>query len=460
MAAVIASCGGGGGDGATARAGIDGGGFAKGTVTGFGSVIVNGVRFDTGTTVFEIDGRPGTQADLRVGDVVSVVGTINGTAGVAQSITFDDDVEGPVQQVDRAAGTLLVLGQRVIVDGATSFDNTPPCTLDDIQPGTIVEVSGFRGSSGEVRATRIECRAAAGELEVTGPVALLDTAQRRFQVDALIVDYSQAQLQDFPGGAPANGQTVEVKGTSFNGSVLAATRVEFKGSGLPAANVDRVEIEGLVTRFASAADFDVSGQRVTTSASTTIERCAVPLNLALNTKVEVEGALNSGTIAAARVECKLGTSLRVSAAIDSIDTAGSSFVVLGVTVLVNASTRFEDQSDLDVEPFRLSDLRVGDFVEVRGGAGTAGNTILAAVVERDEPESRVELRGVATSVAAPDFMVLGVTVRTGASTDFENEADAPITSAQFFAQAPDRLVNARGTFANGAITADEAELEN
>jgi len=459
VAAVVASCGG-GGDGATARAGIDGGGFAKGTVTGFGSVIVNGVRFDTATAVFEIDGRAGTQADLRVGHVVSVVGSINGTSGVAQRITFDDDVEGPVQQIDRAAGTLVVLGQRVIVDGATSFDDTPLCTLADIQVGTIVEVSGFRASTGEVRATRIECRAAAGEFEVTGTIAALDTVQRRFSVDSLIVDYSQAQLDDFPGGTPANGQLVEVKGTNFNGSVFVATRVEFKGNGLPAANGDRVELEGLVTRFASPTDFDVSGQRVTTTASTQIERCAVPLNLALNTKVEVEGTLNSGIISATKVECDVGTSLRVSATVESINAASNSFVVLGVTVTVDGSTRFEDQSNLDVEPFRLSDLRVGDFVEVRGGAGTAANTILAALVERDEPENRVELRGIAANVATPDLTILGVTVRTHAATDFENEADAPITSTQFFAQAPNRLVNARGTFANGVLTADEVELEN
>jgi hypothetical protein len=461
LAAVAAGCGGGGsGDNTTARAGIDGGGFAKGTVTGFGSVIVNGVRFDTASATFQIDGRAGTQADLRVGDVVSVTGSINGTTGVAQRVTFDDDVEGPVQEIDRAAGTLVVLGQRVIVDGATSFDDTPACTLADIQVGTIVEVSGFRASTGEVRATRIECRAAAGEFEVTGSVSALDTVQRRFRLDSLTVDYSQAQLDNFPGGAPANGHTVEVKGTSFDGTVLVATRVEFKAGGLGAQNGDRVEIEGLVTRFVSPTDFDVSGQRVTTSGSTLVERCATPLNLALNSKVEVEGTLSSGTINATKIECNLGTSLRVLATVESIDAAANSFVVLGVTVTVDASTRFEDKSDLDVSSFRLTDLRVGDFVEVRGGAGAVANTILAALVERDDPENRVELRGAAVNVLAPDFTILGVTVHTTAATEFRDEADAPIAATQFFAQAPDRLVNARGTVAAGTITADEVELEN
>jgi hypothetical protein len=120
----------------------------------------------------------------------------------------------------------------------------------------------------------------------------------------------------------------------------------------------------------------------------------------------------------------------------------------------------EDKSDADVSPFRLSDLRVGDFVEVRGGPGATTNSIAAALLERDDPETGVELRGIAEAVAQPDFSILGVTVQTNAGTDFEDESDAPISAAAFFAQAPGRLVSVSGTTLNGAIVAAEAELEN
>lgn len=36
----------------------------------------------------------------------------------------------------------------------------------------------------------------------------------------------------------------------------------------------------------------------------------------------------------------------------------------------------------------------------------------------------------------------------------------PITAAEFFTRAPDRLVAAKGTLLNGAIVAEEAELED
>jgi uncharacterized protein YggE len=108
----------------------------------------------------------------------------------------------------------------------------------------------------------------------------------------------------------------------------------------------------------------------------------------------------------------------------------------------------------------LSDLRVGDFVEVRGGAGAAANSIAAALLERDDPETRVELRGIAEAVTQPDFSILGVTVQTGAGTEFEDENDATISAATFFSQAPGRLVSVSGSTLNGAIVAEEAELED
>jgi hypothetical protein len=110
---MIAACGGGGGG---QVAGIDGGGtptpvatvVSKGTITGFGSVIVNGVHYDSNGADITIDDNPGLESDLAVGDVVVVKGTLSssGTSGSADSIDFDDAVEGPVSAIDLAGGTI------------------------------------------------------------------------------------------------------------------------------------------------------------------------------------------------------------------------------------------------------------------------------------------------------------------------------------------------------------------
>jgi hypothetical protein len=175
--------------------------------------------------------------------------------------------------------------------------------------------------------------------------------------------------------------------------------------------------------------------------------------------VEVEGTLSNGIVSAQKVECRAGTDLRVTATVDAVNAATSSLTVLGIAVTINAETRLEDQSSADVSPFRLSDLRVGDYVEIRGGPGTSGNSIAAVLLERDDPENRVELRGIAENVVAPDFRILGVDVRTGGGTSFRDEADNAISAATFFAQAPNRLVDVQGTESNG-VDATEAELED
>ncbi len=78
--------------------------ICEGPVATFGSIVVNGVRYDTNSAVFTIDDAPGLQNDLRVGNVVTVQGTIddNGTTGIAEEVTLDDLVKGPVESINIA----------------------------------------------------------------------------------------------------------------------------------------------------------------------------------------------------------------------------------------------------------------------------------------------------------------------------------------------------------------------
>ena len=94
-ALLLTGCGGGGGGGGGGGTGgvpdpgdggdpapppidgIDRGGAAIGPIDGFGSVIVNGVRFDTDNAVIVVDGAAASLSDLEVGQVVVVVGTFD-----------------------------------------------------------------------------------------------------------------------------------------------------------------------------------------------------------------------------------------------------------------------------------------------------------------------------------------------------------------------------------------------
>jgi len=443
---LTVACGG-GGYGGPNTAGIDRTGsprfaLAFGTISGFGSIIVNGVHYETSSSTYEIDDSPGSQDDLSVGDVVLVQATraYNSTVWTATSITFDDNVEGPISSKDDATGTIVVLGQTVIINADTSFDDSfADPSFAGLAVDDIVEVSGFVKADGAIVATRIEPKPASMQFEVTGIVAAHNGGALTFMINDLVVDYGAASVRDFPGGAPSDGDLVEVKGTAFDApsTTLTATDVEFKGGQLQGNAGVRVEIEGLITRFGSPTDFDVSGLTVDATNATRTGDTALPLGL--NVKVEVEGALNSSNVlVATKVDVRRAKLFRIEAAVDSVDAANDTFVTLGITVAVDALTRMEDK-DSNVEPFTLADLNPDDVVRMRGSVSAGGAAqVLATLLERDF-RSDTELQGFVESATSPTITILGVAIQTSGGTVFRDENGGGMTQQAFFARLADEL---------------------
>jgi hypothetical protein len=472
----VAACGGGGSaidnpvvTDPPQTGGITGTGIvrANGPISGFGSVIVNGVTYDTSAATFTKDGSAATQDDFAVGEFVFVSGTIddNNQTGTASSVVFDDTVEGPVTSVDSVARSFVVLGQTVLVSAATSIDDSCPSTLDELVNVAAVEVSGPVKADGTIEATRVECKNIAGELEVTGIVSNLIAGAMTFEINALVVDYSAAAVDNFPtAGVINNGDPVEAKGMTLglNGE-LEATRVEYKGGQLAGNEGDRIEIEGFITRFQSSTDFDVSGIAVTTNGSTTFEGGSAG-DLGLNLKVEVEGLQDAnGTLLADKVEIKQATNVRVVGRIDSV--SGSTLLVLNIPITTDSlTTRFEDKSDADLDPLRVGDLNVDDYIEARGQELPAGSGDIAALlVEREDPRPETELRGFveAGGVNRPTLTVLGVTIETNGSTEYRNLNDQLMDPDDFWAAvAAGTLIDAKGTeTAPTTLVAEELGLE-
>ena len=142
---LLGACGGGGGDSASNNSGF----ATVGTIDGFGSVYVNGIKFDTSHTQYQVDDEQGyDDSSLSVGMKVRVEGTVNqdGTTGVADIITYDDDLEGPIDSGSLVksgeTATLTVLRMAVLVDAnSTVFDDG--ASFDGLVEGQEIEVSGF-----------------------------------------------------------------------------------------------------------------------------------------------------------------------------------------------------------------------------------------------------------------------------------------------------------------------------
>lgn len=346
IAASLAGCGGGG------IAGLDSGGtgsFTGGTVTGLGSIIVGGVRFDdSGATVVRSDG--GTVSALRVGMVVSVQGSpIEGPSSpgglataTAERITYASEWVGPVDAVAAGPGTFTVLGQTVVVRANTVFDGTA-MQLGELTPAMFVEVYGYLDtSSHQLVATRVEStRAAPGSYQLSGTVTRLDTAARRFTLGTALIDAGDLAL---PAGL-APGRLVRVRlDTERTGPVWTATRIDLRDAeadALEDAEGAEVEIEGSVTAFTSATSFRVNGLPVDA------RNAQVQGTIALGAAVEVHGRAVGGVIVATQVEVEDEAEIEQReyefyGTVSNLDTAARRFTLRDLLFVYTASTVFED----------------------------------------------------------------------------------------------------------------------
>jgi hypothetical protein len=300
--------------GLVAGGGIGGTGFSTGAIIAFGSVIVNGVEFQTGDNTIRrlLDVSDNNIAGLPDNEVfqVGMVVRVHHAAGdhTALRIDYQDDLEGPVANLDDAAGRFTVLGQPVAFDNATNLLIEPGAAFAD---NAIVEISGLYDADGLLRATFIKVEPAGSKtvFEIKGFVSDLDNQAQTFRlgpapgVATVAVSYAGAELKDLPSSGPANGLYVEVKTPSSSGT-LAAESVEGKNSVADDAPAEgEVSVEGFVADLTGNAtsgfDFTLNGIRVHAAPGTSGIGAVVP-----NARVEAEGTVTNGILAAEKIEPK------------------------------------------------------------------------------------------------------------------------------------------------------------
>ena len=187
--ALLVACGGGGDAVLTAGTATPTSAttYTQGVISGFGSIIVGGVRYDdTWPRSSTTKATTATVSELRLGMVVEVdAGNVDRPAASARAlqIRWGSEIVGPVGPVDTAASTVEVLGQTVLVTSSTVFDETLAGGLTALRAGDVVEVHGILDpANGRIVATRIEAEAGATAYKLRGPIADLDTTARTFTI--------------------------------------------------------------------------------------------------------------------------------------------------------------------------------------------------------------------------------------------------------------------------------------
>jgi hypothetical protein len=370
--APLAGCGGGVDSGGTGTGMLPT--YALGPITGFGSIVVNGVRYDeSAARISDDDGVARTSADLRLGMRVeltaSAQSTVAGvTSAVASSVRVRAEIRGPVQAIDATRTRLTVLGQDVAVVATTVIDGG----MAQIAVGDVVEVHAtLDRAAGRYVASRIERQTSIGAYKLRGVVAALDLTQRTIDIGAARIAWAQVAPAD-PAAALAPGRLVRVTlATAAQGGVWTATALAADATRLEDREV--AEIEGRVTAFTSAFDFALDGIAVSAASATFPDGTAW---LALGAKAEVNGALRGGVLIASRVEREDDEggdeAFEIEGRIDAVDTPAQRFLVRGVTVVWSAATRFDSGTP--------ADLVVGRRVEVKGQLSSDGTRLEATVV--------------------------------------------------------------------------------
>ena len=374
LALLLTGCGGGvdsGGTGATPAS------FASGPITGFGSVIVNGVRFDDSKAVVtDDDDGKSDRAKLRLGMTTEIRGSAITTdstgapTSTASSIVFGSDVLGQVDSIDLAAKRLVVLGQGVDVNAATVFDDeSVKGGLPALVMGDVVEVYAlFDAAKGRYTATRIERKGEVKTFRLRGVVSNFDGKAKAFNIGSERISYA-----GFTGAfvTPSNGSFVRVRLNPVKVGSLWLVAGLKDGTPKPGER-DEVRLEGRVSSFDSQALFSVNGVLVNASG-------VPPLaGLALGVRVEVEGTASNGVLMASKVKVKTEDDadkqeFELRGSITSVDPDKLRFVLRGETVsytVTGSVTVFEKGG--------VKDLKKDADVEVRGVLSDDGSRLLAA----------------------------------------------------------------------------------
>ena len=379
-AAVLAGCGG-GGDSASPSGKIS---FAVGPITGFGSVIVNGVRFDdSSASVSDDDGNSRRSDDLRLGMMTEVVGAgivtdDKGSRCQARSIRFGSEIVGPVRSVAADGKSIVVLGQVVLIATTTIFDDRLVGGLAGIVAGTtIVEVHGVRdAANGTYTATRIEPKSNALFFKLRGTVSNLDKTAHTFTIGSSSEVVSYASIA---ATAPANlvnltnGTSVRVKlqTTQVAGKWIATS---LDNSSRRMDDHDETEVEGTITATTFAVDkkFSVNDMPVD---ATNASFPKGTTGIVLGARVEVKGSTVNGVIVATRVKPeddsdRESEGFELHGSISALNTTAKTFLLRGVTVSFAGS-------GIEYRKGTEANLANGRNVEVKGGRSSDGTRLTA-----------------------------------------------------------------------------------
>lgn len=361
----------------------------QGSISGLGSIVVNGVRFETTDSVVYdsddfstgYDNNTSTfSSPLALGMTVALFGDVDDAQnlGRATRIRVVGGVRGTMSAIDTTALTLTLPTQIIQLNSATTYGGTADGTstgtaittlaqLAALTTNPLLTIYGVSQADGGFLATRVVVTNAAThtmDVAVRGTITAISNANYTVKTDAthtITVTCNSCTTQ--PAGAtPAVGDAVRALAadiSEFNNSVLNASRLQLVNAsylttfqGAP-SSATYAKIKGVASWDGSR--WWVGGIEVTGA------------SLTAGTWYEIKGTWSGAALVASRVEIEgqrhftdsSGSSRTYShefyGAVSNL--SGTSFTLQGVNM--NAASAYFPIGS-------LASLANGSFVEVKG----------------------------------------------------------------------------------------------
>jgi hypothetical protein len=397
----------------------------SGTVSGFGSVIVNRVRFETvGASTLDDDGAEVRLEDLRIGMPVTISGSADDSTGrgTATRLLLSHGTTGVITSINFETDTLVLLGQTVTTNTFTNYEGVT--AFDLLEVGSVIEVYGVLQTDNTVLATLIERKNAPTGIRLVGRMSALDTTAKTFLVGGITVNYASPATVI---GTLGNDKRVTIKAVSdaLVGNVLTASSVkvnEGAANGEPVLANTYLKLEGVVETLPDSNGLlTVSGTQVNVSSAT-----GAAIITAVGQLIEVKGTWDGSVLQATKVEeedegpdrNELYGAINTAPQLVGTDTL---FEVHGVPVSVPAVV-------VGSRAFAL-----GNYVEIKGNV--VGGVLIATRVEiktgSDAVGSEFEDYGVISEFSsASRFRVNGVLV-DASSARFEDGAAGDLSDGDY-----------------------------
>ena len=421
-----------------------------GRIDGFGSVFVNGIRFDTDQASIRVDDEVASgDGDLSVGMIVRVRGTESADGQArADEIEYDDDIEGDVEnlEVDAEDSNLkrfTIFSTSIVasaVDTVFESEDDMPYSFEDLADGDHIEVSGdFDGDT--LVASFVEKQDVADEdSELKGTVSDFDGTSFTLTLkNEMAFTVTLAPDAIIPDAGIEDGQFVEVEGSVPDPdnapTEFLATRVELEMDDEDDDGQDdnmRMLLEGLLNLDGET--WSVRETPLSFGDDTEYEPENLEATLAdgsaAGRRVKVRGTMADGVLQVDEIEAESDEDITVKGIFESAETDADSGVTTltvswppatgTVTVLVGSETLIKNDDSEDGFDFGALEAGVS-FVDVHGFLDPDGNVVAVVFQQRERDEYELEAfldedgfdEGVSISV-------LGIVFGLDADTDIDS----------------------------------------